>query len=142
MTAVRRSPKAPTLLQRVGCIEVSCYWKHWICVFPQHGAGVKHARSIQLRDWQRSIVEDHPDRFLRGLIHSDGWRGTNNVKVRGKSYSYPRYQFTNYSQDIRKLFCWACDLYGVDWKQMRWNTISVARAEAVAKLDRVIGLKA
>lgn len=142
MAAVRRSAQSPTQLRRIGCIEVSCYRKHWICVFPQHGKGVKHSRSICLHEWQRGVVEHHPDLFLRGLIHSDGWRGTNSVTVRGKPYAYPRYQFTNYSQDIRELFCWACDLYGVAWKQMTWNTISVARAEEVEKLDRVIGLKA
>lgn len=142
MNAVRRTPQPPRQLQRIGCIEVSSYWKHWICLFPQHGPGVKHARSIRLQDWQRSVVEEYPGLFLRGLIHSDGWRGTNKVEVRGKSYAYPRYQFTNYSKDIRELFCWGCDLYGVAWKQMRWNAISVARAEDVAKLDRVIGLKA
>lgn len=141
MAAVRRTHRVPTLLQRIGCIEVSAYWKHWICVFPQHGAGVKHRRSIRLEAWQRSLVEEYPAAFLRGLIQSDGWRGTNNVKVRGKRYSYPRYQFTNYSEDIRSLFCWACDLYGVRWKQMKWNTISIARRDDVAKLDLVIGLK-
>jgi hypothetical protein len=34
------------------CIDVSAFWKHWPCVFPQHGPGRKHERSIQLRPWQ------------------------------------------------------------------------------------------
>jgi hypothetical protein len=35
--------------------------------------------------------------FLRGLFHSDGWRGLNRVHVKGRDYSYPRYQFSNRS---------------------------------------------
>lgn len=46
----------------------------WSCLFPQHGPGRKHARPIVLADWQQEIVCEHPGRFLRGLIHSDGWR--------------------------------------------------------------------
>jgi hypothetical protein len=124
-----------------GCVSVSAYWKHWPCVFPQHGKGPKHLRRIILEGWQQTIVKTHPERLLRGLIQSDGWRGTNHVTVRGKGYGYPRYQFVNYSSDIRDIFCRACDDYGVAWRQMRWNTISVARREAVAKLDSVIGMK-
>jgi hypothetical protein len=24
---------------RIGCVDVNAYWKHWPCVFPQHGPG-------------------------------------------------------------------------------------------------------
>ena len=46
-------------------------------------------------DWQRCIALDrHPEQFLRGLIHSDGWRGINRVRgANGSPYAYPRYQF-------------------------------------------------
>jgi hypothetical protein len=125
--------------QNLGCIEVSAYWKHWPCLFPQHGRGPKHKRRIELRAWQKAIVEQHPDRLLRGLIHSDGWRGENRVK--GGKYSYPRYNFSNTSEDIRKIFCDACDLLGVRWRRMNERNISVARAEDVAKLDCFIGYK-
>lgn len=124
-----------------GCVAVGAYWKHWPCLFPQHGKGPKHLRSIQLTSWQQDIATRHPGLLLRGLIHSDGWRGTNQVTVRGKKYSYPRYQFVNHSADIRAIFCRACDEFGVAWRRMRWQTISVARREDVAKLDRVIGPK-
>lgn len=89
-------------VQREGCIEVNSYWKHWLCLFPQHASGRKHERSIQLLDWQQAIVDRRPQRLLRGLIHSDGYRGSNTVHrpVAGKSkaYSYPRYS----SQTNRK----------------------------------------
>ena len=71
----------------IGCTEVCAYWKHWPCLFPQHGPGMKHTRSIKLQAWQRDIVVSHPELFLRGLIHSDGYRGLNWVNGKG----YPRY---------------------------------------------------
>jgi len=60
--------------------------------------------------------------------------------VNGKGY--PRYQFTNESEDIRTIFCRACDLCGVEWRRMKRNAISVARKPSVAKLDEFIGPKA
>jgi hypothetical protein len=122
--------------------EVRAYSQHWPCLFPQHGPGRKHSRRILLAAWQRQIADCFPGRLLRGLIHSDGCRGTNTVRSpRGKTYSYPRYQFSNRSGDIRAIFCEYCDKLGVEWRQMnRWN-ISVARRESVARLDRYVGPK-
>ena len=117
--------------------EVHLGWKHWPCLLPQHGAGRKHLRTIELAPWQRHIVQVDPAPLLRGLIHSDGCRFDNKVK----GNAYPRYQFTNTSQDIRGIFCWACDLYGVRWRQSGPRTISVSRRADVAKLDLVVGPK-
>lgn len=132
-------------VQNEGCIEVNSYWKHWPCLFPQHGAGRKHERTIQLLRWQRSIVERRPDALLRGLIHSDGCRSINRVRrpVAGdvKEYSYPRYQFTNESEDIKRIFCNACDRIGIPWRRMNHKTISVARVDGVEALDLMIGPK-
>jgi hypothetical protein len=128
-----------------GYVEVYSYWQHWPCVFPQHGSGPKHMRPIELERWQEQILEAHPERLLRGLIHSDGWRGTNRVtrllQNGARRYEYPRYQFCNHSGDIQAIFCRACDAYGIRWRKMRWNAISIARREDVAKLDLVIGPK-
>lgn len=138
MRAVRPStPMKVGRAQNPGCIEIYCHWKHWPCLFPQHGPGRKHERKIQLHPWQEAIVESHPDRLLRGLIQSDGYRGPNYVNGKG----YLRYQFSNRSDDIREIFCRACDLYGVAWRKMNDHTISIARAPDVAKLDKVIGPK-
>ena len=60
--------------------EPSAYWRHWPCLFPQHGPGVKHHRPIVLEPWQREIVDAYPWRFLRGLIQSDGYRGMNTIQ--------------------------------------------------------------
>jgi hypothetical protein len=127
--------------QRVGCLEIHTHSKHLPCLFPQVGPGMKHTRPIELVPWQQDIAGAHPDRLLRGLIHSDGCRVTNRVTVRGRRYQYPRYFFTNESSDIRAIFTSACDRLGVAWRQNRRNSISVARREAVALLDQWIGPK-
>jgi hypothetical protein len=106
-------------VKKVGCVEIYAYWKHWACLFPQHGPGRKHERKIELLPWQEAIADLYPDRLLRGLIHSDGYRGLNYVNGKG----YLRYQFCNNSKDIREIFCHACDLYGVSWRQSNWKTI-------------------
>ena len=91
--------------------------------------------------WQEAIVDANPERFIRGLIHSDGCRSLNTIRSANRTYAYPRYQFTNHSDDIRGLFCTACDRLGVPWTRMNRWTISVARREAVATLDGFVGPK-
>lgn len=59
---------------RDGCTAVKSCAKHWPCLFPQHGSGMKHERKIELEGWQEEIVAEHTQEFLRGLIHSDGCR--------------------------------------------------------------------
>lgn len=129
-----------------GCVVTTVSWRHWVCLFPQHGPGRKHERPIVLEEWQRQIVAAHPGPFLRGLFHSDGCRVMNSTRrlVAGemKRYRYPRWQFSNASADIRELCCWALDLVGVAWRQSNPRVISVSRREAVAALDELIGLKA
>ena len=132
-------------VRRSGWTEVVAYWKHWPCLFPQHGAGPKHRRQITLRKWQQEIANVHPQLLLRGLVHSDGCRGLNRIRCYYKSglkvYAYPRYLFTNNSADIRRIFCEGCEAIGVSWRQMNWKTISVNRRADVAKLDQFIGPK-
>jgi len=143
------------VVDRAGCKEVCARWKHWPCLFPQHGAGPKHGRPIRLEDWQRKIVEKYPRDFARGLFHSDGCRVNNRVrrKVLGEwiHYEYPRYFFSNTSADIHGLLCEALDLIGVEWR-LRWKKakkdthrdagiLSVAKRDSVALLDTFIGPK-
>jgi hypothetical protein len=127
--------------EKVGCISVRSYWMHWPCLLPQHGPGKKHDRPIELADWQRRIVDKHPGRFLRGLFHSDGGRFVNHVKRGERHYSYPRYMFVNESADIMRLCQAALDRLGIGWRMARRNSLSVARREAVAELDRHVGPK-
>jgi hypothetical protein len=136
--------RAPTrgrvnVLDRGGCVEISAYWQHWQCLFPQHGPGRKHARPILLEPWQARIAAAHPQLLLRGLIHSDGCRVTN--RVWGGKYSYPRYFFTNKSSDILEIFRAACDVLGISYRNSKPDTISIAKRKDVAALDSFIGPK-
>jgi len=74
--------------RRDRCNVVTSYSRSWPCLLPQHGPGRKHTRDIGLTAWQQAIVRVAPQAFLRGLIHSDGWRGLNRVKVKGRWYAY------------------------------------------------------
>jgi hypothetical protein len=144
MRAVRPGNKVLTV-QRQGCTDVKSYSKHWPCLFPQHGPGREHERKIELAEWQRAIVERYPGDFARGLFHSDGCRGVNRVRRKWgggeRWYEYPRYLFVNKSEDILQLCGAALDQLDVAWRYSKPNTISVARREAVARLDEFVGPK-
>ncbi|MBT2504524.1 helix-turn-helix domain-containing protein [Streptomyces sp. ISL-98] len=137
------------ILQRQGCVAVTSYGRHWPCLFPQHAPGKKHQRVIALEPWQQHVVDVHPWEFIRGLIHSDGCRVINwTEKVTGgkrKRYEYPRYFFSNKSDDIRKLFSDTLTMVGVEWTTLARGTdpfnISVARKASVALMDAHVGPK-
>jgi hypothetical protein len=149
MAAARRAmsdvmrPSSVFSVHRIECTMVKSTSKHWPCLFPQHGAGRKHTRKIELEQWQVGIVLKYPGDFARGLFHSDGYRGINRVRARladgERWYEYPRYLFTNHSGDILRLCAETLDQLGVAWRFSKWNTISVARREAVARLDEFVG---
>jgi hypothetical protein len=127
---VSRAPK-------VGCTEVAAYSKHWPCLFPQHGPGRKHERTIQLTSWQQELVDLDPRPLIRGLLHSDGCRVLNWVN----GTPYPRYHFSNVSADIRGVFGRACDQLGIEWRHNNPWSLSVARRGSVALLDEFVGPK-
>jgi hypothetical protein len=125
---------------------VACSSKRWAEFIPQHGPGRKHKRPIRLEEWQREILDRHPEPFLRGLIQSDGCRTINRFKVKLPSgrvgdYAYPRYFFSNLSADIRGLFCEYCDKLDIRWTQSNHRNISVSHRDSVARLDEFIGPK-
>ncbi|WP_405897258.1 helix-turn-helix domain-containing protein [Streptomyces sp. NBC_00727] len=136
-------------VRRKGCREVKVYSKHLWCLFPQHGPGMKHTRRIALAPWQQDIVDAHPWDFIRGLIHSDGCRTMNwTTRVVGgvkKRYEYPRYWFTNVSDDIRQLYTDTLDKLGIEWTHCtrggKEYNISVARRASVALMDAHVGPK-
>jgi hypothetical protein len=135
----------PWTRDRTGCVESKLGWKHWPCLFPQHGPGRKHDRPIVLAEWQSEIVTAYAWDFLRGLLHSDGSRVKNwaSRMVAGKRrrYDYPRWQFVNASEDILRLFTEALDLVGVPWRRSGRRTVSVSSRSGVAALDTHVGLK-
>ncbi|MET9376516.1 helix-turn-helix domain-containing protein [Streptomyces sp. NPDC002992] len=150
-TAMRRVMAMPRVSRRIrqGCAEVKSYTKHWTCMFPQHGPGKKHERKIALEPWQQEIVDAHAWEFVRGLIHSDGCRTMNwttrVVNGEHKRYEYPRYWFTNVSDDIRQLYTDTLDKLGIEWTHCTRNgkpyNISVARKASVALMDLHVGPK-
>jgi hypothetical protein len=135
IASVRLGPVS-TRLRPQNYVEVSSYWKCWPCFFPQHGPGKKHERRIELAEWQSVLVDQCPEELLRGLIHSDGCRFQNT----GTNWSWPRYSFKQVSDDIRTIFCDACDRLGLRWTRAQ-TTIYVSREADVAILDEFIGPK-
>ncbi|GHC88037.1 hypothetical protein GCM10007079_32690 [Nocardiopsis terrae] len=154
MAAIRPDHKV-SRVPSTGCTEVHSNWKHWPCLFPQHGPGRKHDRTIALEPWQQVIVEEHPKNFVRGLIHSDGSRVLNRVKRKHpdgceRYYEYPRYHFTNVSTDVIGLCTEALDQLDIPWKvhtskgkgtHQDKHVVSISRKEAVARMDSFVGPK-
>ncbi len=154
MAAIRPDHKV-SRVPSTGCTEVHGNWKHWPCLFPQHGPGKKHDRTIALEPWQQAIVEKHTKEFVRGLVHSDGSRVLNRIKRKlpgdgEQYYEYPRYHFTNVSTDIIRLFTEALDRLEIPWKvhtKKRGKSykdtyvVSVSQREAVARMDSFVGPK-
>jgi hypothetical protein len=128
------------------CVRVVGSSPRWPEAFPQHGPGRKHDRKIELVPWQREIVDRHPQEFLRGLLHSDGCRTVNRFKTKLPSgrvaeYAYPRWFFSNRSDDIRGLFCEYCERLGIRWTQSNPRNISVSHRRSVALLDSFVPAK-
>jgi len=98
------------------------------------GTGRKHQRPIVLQPWQRSIVEQNPQEFVRGCIESDGCRHRRVVAGR----DYPAHSFTNHSNDILGLFVWAWSLVGLRPRRANRVTVSLARRGDVAALDKLL----
>lgn len=118
-------------------MQVSQYSKHWPCLFPQHGPGRKHERTIALEPWQQDLVDQATEAFVRGLIHSDGCR----VVANDRGVASIRYHFTNGSEDILGLFTAALDKLDIPWTRSTRYVVSVYRKAATARLDEFIGPK-
>lgn len=125
------------IVNKDGCVSVNCYSQQLVDVFPQHDAGKKHERDIILEEWQEEIVNQFPLEFFRGLYHSDGSRSQNIVKGR----NYPRYTFSNVSDDIRKLFTDTTEKLGLNWTTANAHNVAISRRADVAWLDERIGAK-
>ena len=92
------------------------------------------------------MVDRFPQEFLRGLLHSDGCRTVNRSTTalpsgRVAEYAYPRWFFSNRSDDIRALFCEYCERLGIRWTQSNPRHISVSHRTSVARLDAFVPVK-
>lgn len=76
-------------------------------------------RRIRLIGWQIGIVDEHPFSLLRGLVESDGGRFERVVN----SVTYPAYEFTNESHDIREIFCRTARSIGLGFTLAKQNVI-------------------
>ena len=123
-------------------VSIASYSKAWGCLFPLHGPGPKHERTIELTDWQQAIVDRQPEQLVRGLLHSDGCRVMNRVCVNGTDYAYPRYFFTQVSKDIQAVFCKALERLGIEYSfSGNGKDVSIARSASVIRLDSFVGPK-
>jgi hypothetical protein len=125
------------IVKRVGCVAVSLYSRHWPCLLPQHGPGLKHKRRIALEPWQQALVDQATEEFVLGLIHSDGCR----VVANDRGVRSIRYHFSNRSEDIIGLFTAALDRLGIHWTRSTKYIVSVYRKADTARLDEFIGPK-
>lgn len=127
------------------CLRLTCHNVLWPVLFPQPGPDRKPGHEIELVGWQQEIVNVFPEKFLRGLIHSDGSdrQNTFTVHLKGgaREYSCPRYFFTNPSEGIRKVFTDTCDQLEVRWTVSNRREISISDRDSVAFLDTFIGPK-
>lgn len=133
---------ASTSNQKTKCIDVSLCFSKWPDYLP-HGVGKKHNRSITLNDWQKTIVDEHPKQFIKGLFHTDGSRYVWNC--RGK-YTYVRYSFANRSEDVFNLLISAMakiKLYPTTTfsKNDKCHILTISRKQDIETLDLFIGPK-
>ena len=125
------------IVKRVGCVDVSLFSKHWPCLLPQHGPGVKHKRLIALEPWQQAFVDQATEEFILGLIHSDDCR----VVANDRGVRSIRYHFSNRSEDIIGLFTAALDVLGIHWTRSTKYIVSIYRKADTARLDEFVGPK-
>lgn len=122
----------------LSCVDVSCYSKDWVNLFPFYQPGYKWKYKIQLTDWQKSVVENYPKEFWLGLFHSDGSR----YKQTNANKYY--YQFAQKSEDITNLFMWCSNLLGIKYgitKNKTTNRIQIYNKDSIIFLDTFAGSK-
>lgn len=102
-------------------------WRNWL------------TRQIQVLLSERTCGFDpHPP---HQSMQSDGSRHQNVIHRGSRSYADTRYQFTNASTDILRIFTDTCDLLGVHGTRNDERNVSVSRRADVAFLDAFIGPK-
>jgi len=93
---------------------------------------------LDLSGWQVQVVDEHAGHFLKGLIQADGCRVLNRVAGR----DYPRYYFSNRSEDLHRLFASACQRLGVCCRRSSPVQTTIGRRADVARIDAFVGPKA
>lgn len=106
-------------------------------IFPQHGIGRKHDRSIELSEWQLSLIDSAS--IVKGLIMSDG-----SIYVESRN-AYTNLNFTNKSEDIIRILEKFLTELGIEFnthlkKNGKFMT-TICRQDAVKRLISLIGTK-
>lgn len=116
------------------CNIVLVYSRKLTDLFPQYGDGRKHSRKLDLIEWQKEIIENHPQEFIRGCIQSDGCIYSQTI---GK-YTYKRYAFSNMSEDIIDFFLLALSFVGIKKEKWQNKTNKKFVIQNFSKTDSVI----
>ncbi|MEV0290265.1 transcriptional regulator [Kribbella sp. NPDC050820] len=143
-TIRRVKPTAsPCLRGGSAAVRIEARWKHWPCLFPQHGPGMKHRRKIELLAWQSEIVARYPESCCAGCSTPTAAGSSTGRASRTEGAITMRATcFTNESGDIRNILTQTLDMLGIPWRQPRRNAIAVSRKAAVEMLDSFVGPKA
>ena len=101
---------------------------------------------IELAEWQLKITTAYPHELCAASSTPTDAAPSNRFKTklpsgRVAAYEYPRYFFSNLSEDIRRIFCEHCELLGIRWTQSNPRNISVSHRKSVALMDEFIGPK-
>ena len=111
-------------------------------------------RIVALMPLGAAVVDRHRDVVYHngrakelGLVRErqlddEAWKAARRTLADGDHwYEYPRYTFSNKSRDILGLCGTTLDRLGVDWRYARWDVISVAKRDGLARLDEFVGPK-
>ncbi len=118
------------------CINVKYSYKHLKLIFPQHGRGKKHLRTIELTEWQKSII--NPVALCQGLFFSDGCYYLDSANNKWM------YSFTNKSTGIIEILRDSLERLNIRCNiRDRGNSIvlTVKHKDDVRKLHDMIGDK-
>jgi hypothetical protein len=106
-------------------------------IFPQHGRGRKHDRSIELKEWQVDIIDSIS--FVKGLMMSDGSMYVDLQCGNTKA------GFTNKSEDIIRIFEKYLNKLNIEYKTYKKKTgiymTTIHKQESVSRLVDLIGTK-
>lgn len=124
------------------CNIVLCYSRKLLDLFPQYGEGKKHNRKISLEEWQKQILSQYPEEFIRACFQSDGC--IYQQKIGSKTYK--RYSFSNMSLDIIEIFLFCLEKIGVNKDIYRHKSkglylIQNFKKEHVQVLNKIIDKK-
>jgi intein-encoded DNA endonuclease-like protein len=123
---------------KLSCVDVSCYSKDWVLLFPFYQKGRKWTYKIALEKWQQDIIDLYAKDFWLGLYHSDGCR-----YIAKKKYVY--YNFTQKSNDIFNLFLNTSNTLGVTCSAYKklgvYNIAAITNKETVNFVDSFAGPK-